>query len=411
MLIRFQVANHRSIKEPVELSMVALDRDRPEARPQERLGESLVPIAALYGPNASGKSNVLSALVWLIDAVWRSLREWDDLIPVTPFAFAAGPQSVSSYELELTMDGVRFEYLLDIEPDKIAYEALFEYPEGRRRRVFERSGQTLTLQRGLGGLAGIKRLWTPRTLVLAYGSTFEGGVVSRFASEVALMAGAGWRSHYRPSMSTIGWFVPQQPTLFGDDQEATDRRLRALALLRLADRGIADVELVEDPIDITRGGVRRKQIQLAHQLTSGARGLPFADESEGTKSWFSLIGPVLAALEVGSVLVVDELDRSLHPALSATLLELFHSPETNPRGAQLLFTTHDTSLLAHLNRDEVWFTEKRADGSTRLGPLSDFASDRVRRSANLQAGYLSGRFGALPSIDDAPLLRALGLIG
>jgi hypothetical protein len=139
--------------------------------------------------------------------------------------------------------------------------------------------------------------------------------------------------------------------------------------------------------------------------------LDFNAESEGTRTWFRLIGPVLTALRDGGIVVFDELDGSLHPTLSAELLRIFHSPSLNPRGAQLIFTSHDTSLLNHLNRDEVWLTEKSETGATRLGALAEFAGERVRRSQNLESAYLHGRFGALPQIDQAVLLRALRLIG
>lgn len=139
--------------------------------------------------------------------------------------------------------------------------------------------------------------------------------------------------------------------------------------------------------------------------------LDFHLESEGTRAWFQLIGPVLSALRSGSLLLFDELDASIHPTLSAQLIKLFQSRATNPRGAQLVFTSHDTSLLNHLNRDEVWLTEKAEDGSTRLGALAEFAGERVRKSMNLETAYLHGRFGALPDIDQTELLRALGLIG
>jgi len=120
---------------------------------------------------------------------------------------------------------------------------------------------------------------------------------------------------------------------------------------------------------------------------------------------------VLNALKAGSLLLFDELDASLHPTLSMQLIRLFHDPATNPAGAQLVFTSHDTSLLNHLNRDEVWLTEKTENGATRLGALAEFAGERVRRSQNLEKAYLHGRFGALPEIDRTELLRALGLIG
>lgn len=141
--------------------------------------------------------------------------------------------------------------------------------------------------------------------------------------------------------------------------------------------------------------------------------MPFdlAAESAGTRTWFDIIGPVLNALKAGSLLLFDELDASLHPTLSMQLIRLFHDPATNPAGAQLVFTSHDTSLLNRLNRDEVWLTEKTENGATRLGALAEFAGERVRRSQNLEKAYLHGRFGALPEIDRTELLRALGLIG
>src|SRR5690606_6888698 len=103
---------------------------------------------------------------------------------------------------------------------------------------------------------------------------------------------------------------------------------------------------------------------------------------EGTRTWFRLIGPVLRVLRTGQTLLFDEIDASLHPRLSARLLELFQDPETNPRGAQLIFTTHDTSLLNHLNRDEVWLTEKAPGGYTELTALAEYGGDKVRRSLN-----------------------------
>jgi len=425
MLIRFQTSNFRSVSEPVELSMVAIDRNRPEARAQPALGESLLPLAAIYGPNASGKTNVLGALVWLVDAVESSLRTWEDNIPVDPFAFASPAARTTEFELELILNGVRFEYDLEVAADGIQYEALFEYPQRRRRRVFEREGQTLTLQRGLGGLTGITRLWTPMTLMLSYGSTFQGATVSQFARAVDAIQYMGrfpvpdsrfgrpghsvWRGR---ATATTDLFDYKQPTLFDEADNDRYARIRALQMLRMADPYIEDVRFVEMTNSPTAGKTRRpKTMQLVHSVTGEQQPLDFANESAGTQAWFTLVGPALAALRTGSPLIVDELDASLHPKLSAKLLTLFANPQTNPRGAQLIVTTHDTSLLAYLNRDEVWFTEKQTDGSTRLGPLTDFASDRVRRSVNLEAGYLAGRFGALPDLDDHALLRALDLIG
>ena len=140
--------------------------------------------------------------------------------------------------------------------------------------------------------------------------------------------------------------------------------------------------------------------------------IPFdlADESAGTQTWFRLIGPMLSALRGGEILLFDEIDASLHPRLSTRLLELFQDPDTNPFGAQLIFTTHDTSLLNSLNRDEVWLTEKGGNGATTLTALAEYGGDKVRRSLNLEKAYLQGRFGAVPELDQFTLRRALGLV-
>ncbi|MFI6297571.1 ATP/GTP-binding protein [Nonomuraea sp. NPDC050790] len=416
MLIRFSAANYRSISEPVELSMVAIDRDREEARPVSPLGESLLPIAAIYGPNASGKSNVIDALVWLRNAVRHSLRVWEDEIPIEPFAFGEGPVSPSSLSVEIAIKGVRFEYLLELDSEHVAYEGLFHYPEKKRRRIFEREDSELKLQRGLGGLSGTRELMTQRTLALAVARRFDEPLVTDFAAHFMSMHVLGQTSRRRVDglldggfpVSTLRWF--EQP----GEQDATsapDRDL-ALSLLRLADLGIEDV-VIDDEESYSDSDARRgyRRFRLLHRTQNEVLPFEWRAESQGTRTWFELIGPVLTALRAGTVVLFDELDASLHPTLSAELLRIFHSPVTNPHGAQLVFTSHDASLLNSLNRDEVWLTEKHLDGSTRLGALSDFAGERVRKSQNLENAYLHGRFGALPQVDQSALLRALGLIG
>ncbi|GAB3277049.1 ATP-binding protein [Actinocorallia lasiicapitis] len=422
MLIRFEVANHRSIREAVELSMVAIDHERDAARAAPMIGESLLPVAAIYGPNASGKSNVVSALAWLSSAVRRSVRFWEDEIPVDPFAFGGGPSSSSDFVIEFLVDGVRCEYVVEVDRERIVYEGLFHYPEKKRRRVFERVESELTLQRGLGGLAGVRKLLTDRTLVLAAARRFGEPLVTDFANKLMNIQIFGRLPRhnsraYQPmrySFTEALFEQEDQIQLFGDEEldvQFTGSRQQALSLLRLADMGIEDVVIDRVEVVVGTETMERRRVRLLHKTSAESAPLDMSAESEGTRTWFQLIGPVLSALRQGSVVLCDELDASLHPTLSAELLRIFHSPVTNPLGAQLIFTSHDTSLLNHLNRDEVWLTEKRDDGSTRLGGLAEFAGERVRKSQNLENAYLHGRFGALPQVDQADLLRALGLIG
>lgn len=410
MLLRFEVANHRSVLEPVELSMIAVDEDRPAARRFALLTERVLAIAGIYGPNASGKSNVVEALAWLSAAVRNSLRAWDKVIPREPFKFGDGPNAPSAYEVEMVVGGVRFSYRVEVDDAEVLFEGLYSYPERRRRVLFEREGLEISFRRGLGSLAGTRELLTPATLALSAAMRFDEPEVEPFARQLA-----GIQDHGR--QRAANWNRSEIPgereeltlTLF-DDQGIS--KGQALALLRFADLGIDDVRLVEsdgrDGWLYALGETRRPQ--LTHRVQNQELLFELFEESAGTQTWFELIGPTLSALSAGRVLLVDEIDASLHPRLSARLLELFQDPATNPNGAQLIFTTHDTSLLNFLNRDEVWLTEKNAGGATTLTALAEYGGDKVRRSLNLERAYLQGRFGAVPELDQFRLRRALGLM-
>jgi hypothetical protein len=402
VLIRFEVSNFRSIRHPVELSMVAVDEDRPAARHVPNLNASLLPVAAVYGPNASGKSNVLAAIDWLRDAVRDSLRFWDDGIPLQPFAFAHNEATTAEFTLESVIGGVRFEYVVELDTKAVRYEALFHYPEKKRRRVFEREGSALRLQRGLGSLSGTRELLTERTLALSIARRFDEPLVSGFSRELLGGETLGNQSLVRKPSRYLNWIRHWL------DVPVTAERAEAVAMLRMADLGIDDIMIDHHVGD---DGQESRKVSLVHRTATGRVPLDFMDESEGTRTWFAMIGPILTALRTGTLVIFDELDASLHPTLSAQLIRLFQDPATNPQGAQLIFSSHDTSLLNHLNRDEVWLTEKLEDGATRLGALAEFAGERVRRSQNLEKAYLHGRFGALPDVDRTEMLRALGLVG
>jgi hypothetical protein len=430
MLLRFEASNYRSILEPVELSMIAVDEDRPSARGFDLLSERVLSIAGVYGPNASGKSNVVEALAWLSAAVGRSLRAWDEFIPREPFRFGRGPEMPSTYEVEMVVEGVRYAYRVDVSDSAVLYEGLYSYPERRRRVLFERDGLEIRFRRGLGSIAGTRELLTPTTLALSAAMRFGEPEVQPFGRYLAGIRVLGVRRRAAwlgplgvgaPGISSTERLFDErrsstQPALFDDFELASSNpRESALALLRFADLGIGDVQVIEDEDDDARVStpVRReprRQLRLMHRVADQELPFDFAEESAGTRTWFALIGPILSALRSGRILLFDEIDASLHPRLSARLLELFQDPETNPYGAQLIFTTHDTSLLNQLNRDEVWLTEKGDSGATTLTALAEYGGDKVRRSLNLEKAYLQGRFGAVPELDQFMLRRVLGLV-
>jgi hypothetical protein len=152
------------------------------------------------------------------------------------------------------------------------------------------------------------------------------------------------------------------------------------------------------------GELKRLALALTHKgSTQAGVALEEHNESHGTLAFLGLLGPVLRAIGSGGTVCVDELDASLHPLLALKVVSLFNDPKLNPRGAQIIFTTHDTNLLdkASLRRDQIWFTEKDAEGSTHLYPLTDF---KPRKNENLEHGYLQGRYGAVPFIGSTDFL-------
>jgi AAA15 family ATPase/GTPase len=171
-------------------------------------------------------------------------------------------------------------------------------------------------------------------------------------------------------------------------------------LLQVADIGIVDLRAEKNETDNTV----RHSIYLKHKSEFENAWLPLREESHGTRTFFNIALPMLQAFQEGGVLLVDELERSLHPSLARQIIRQFNDPSANPKNAQIIFTTHDTNLLgttlgeAALRRDQVWLTEKDGEGATVLYPLTDY---KPRKAENLERGYLQGRYGAIPFLSAA----------
>ncbi|XVV17381.1 AAA family ATPase [Actinoplanes sp. CA-131856] len=390
MLRSFQVGNHRSLRAEQELLLM----------PSYAGAGPVVPVAAAFGSNASGKSNLLDSLRWMQNAVLRSYRFWEPEsgVPRTPFKLdpAAGQQP-SGYAVDLIVDGVQFVYGFSVTGEAVTEEWLHTYPHGRERVIFSREGQSVKLGSTVPERRG------------------RAEVLKSLLRENALLLSTAVQANQEEVLPVYRWFRDGLRVLETRRSWArtagvmTDRFLDAMRrypefveLIKVADVGITGVEAVPatDPGRLLRDrlqdGTPQQEVSFVHG--DGDVRLGMEDQSDGTLAWADLVIAALSAVEVGAVLAIDEIDASLHPRLTARLIELFRSAEVNPRGAQLIFTSHDATLLGTslggevLKRDEIWFVEKE-DNASRLYPLSDF---HPRKGENWERRYLAGSYGAVP---------------
>ena len=262
MLLRFRVSNHRSILEPVELSMIAVDEDRAATRGFDSLPERVLTVAGIYGPNASGKSNVLEAMAWLSMAVATSLRGWEDYIPRDAHRFGRGPDSPTEFELDLVADGVRFVYRLEVDDSVVLSERLDSYPERRRRNLFTRDKQEIDFRRDLGGVRGIRELLTPTTLALSAARRVGSSVFGSVGQVLGRMGILGIRRRRLLRLGVAGLMDSTTRLLLGgaevaeasetplvgtpDGRSAATNPSLVMDLLRFADPGIDDFVTIEE---------------------------------------------------------------------------------------------------------------------------------------------------------------------
>jgi hypothetical protein len=404
MLLSFRTANVLSIRDEQTLSFVATELNDGSALPTKIREEgklvSAVPVIGIYGANASGKTKVLEALIAMRMAVLRSVDWFSERDPVrrTPFLLDAElARDPSFFEVDLEIGGTKYTYGFELDDERVRGEWLHAYPKGRRQVWFDRGDDGDITFPG-EGLRGDKQDLARRTrrdsLFLTVAATLN---------HQQLFPVFQW---FRDKL----WFiVPESPDreqrqLWAKREVIRDPvfRDRLTRLLRVADLGITDIEVVHGTED---------EIRFLHKAQGNDIPLEFNTESLGTRSWFALAAALLKALEGGAVVLVDELDASLHPVMCAEAVRIFRDREANTHGAQLLFTTHDLTLLRTLigggrilDRDSIWLTEKDSGGATILYPLTGFHPP-PRPDDNIFRKYLLGKYGGLPRVFPGHLAR------
>ena len=415
MLIEFAAENFRSIRDEQRLSLVASTAGEHEATHVMTTadGERVLRAAAVFGANASGKSNLLLAMHAMRRVVLGSGRRTvgDAVEEADPFLLdAESAERPTTFEVLFVQHGVRYQYGFSVTRESVEGEWLYAFPNGRSQLWFSREAKSSGGSAFRFGekLMGPKRVFEDATRDNAlYLST-----AVQLNSE-ALKPVFEW---FRDSVVVTGssapfvWLFEPGSGETLDRCETPEERDRIVALLQAADLGIE--EIVVDTVDIGFEEVRsmlpqdvqqqfpsdRKRVRFRHRGAS-PESEPFElwRESGGTQRLFETAGRLLDVLENGRVLVVDELGANLHPLMLEAVVGLFTNPEVNTSGAQLVFTTHDTNLLDQklLRRDQFWLTDKDDGGATTLTPLTDF---RPRKGVEpLETNYLRGRYGGVPS--------------
>jgi hypothetical protein len=395
VLRSFRVANHRSIRDEQELVLL----------PAYGGPGDVVPVAAIFGANAAGKSTVLDALGFLQRVVRDSYRQWEpgSGVPRTPFLLEPRRSlEPSTYAVDVVIDSVRYVYGISIDDERVRDEWLYRYPHRRKQVVFERDDEQIRLGSTVADYRGRQR----------YLNEFTRENASALGSAAMIdLAEVGpvyewFRRHLNVQMHPGSSPTAMARILTALDDEAHKARL--LELLRAADLGITDIQVEQESLRRHHMVVPGPGLFFVHGQSGVA--LEARDQSAGTLAWLGLLAAALCTLDDGGVLCVDEIDASLHPRLTARLVSMFKDEQANPNSAQLIFTTHDASLLGTslggevLARDEVWFVEKDRDGATTLFPLTDF---KPRQHENTERRYLGGSYGAVPVVSDEDLRDAL----
>lgn len=415
MLIEFRVKNFRSLRDEQVLSLVASKdntlQDTHTLASDLNTVPRLLRSAVIYGANASGKSNLLKALQYMRGVVLESATviQPDQVYSIQPFRLdTVSASQPSEFEVTFALGSVRYQYGFTMTAQRIINEYLLVYKSAKPQRWFERWYDSETgkdVYEFGPGMKGSKALWE--------GATRSNSLFLSMAVQLnsdSLRPVFDWFSSSLVIFNEHNKLNPQTSLQM---LKNSGGRKQICDFLSAADISISDIELVTQKVpdqtvhfDLTAGKteirneeVEKQQLRFSHVTPHGKAVFDLMDESGGTRNLLFLAGPVLEILQKGLTLVIDELDTSLHTLLVRELVHLFHQPDINTGGAQLVFTTHDTSLLDApdlFRRDQIWFVEKDQDQASTLVSLSEFSP---RKNEALERGYLMGRYGGIPFLN------------
>ena len=424
MLIEFSVENFRSFKDLTVFSMVAAPKLKsrdPDVDERNLIrvedGPVLLSAAAIYGANASGKSTLVSAFERMEQFVLQSAQHTKQTgnIPVeSHWLSSASKGEPTRFELVFRVEEKQYRYGFRATTERVVEEWLYWVPTTKEALLFHRSMDEYHLGREFREGRGLTKKTRPNALLLSVAAQFNGPISTRITTWFwdRLNVFSGLHPEHLAPYTLERYFEGEYKEQIWD-------------LVRRLDLGIVELrfkasdftgdalptnmpdhirKMIEDnkPDTVTIGEL----ISVHPKFDSegqcvGEEEFPFGSESDGTQKLFALAGMLVKTLAEGGIFVVDALDSRLHPMMTRSLVSLFCSRETNPKGAQLVFTTQNTNMLDNtlLRRDQIWFTEKDRQGASHLYSLAEF-KEPVRNDANYERNYIKGRYGAVPFLGD-----------
>lgn len=427
MLIEFRFKNYRSFRDEAVLSMEAtgLGAFKSCLIPLSSTVK-LLPAIAIYGKNGGGKSNVIRAFWLAVQFIRNAQRTQHEraVVPVNPFALNDySKDQPTEFAFEYISSGVKYWYGFTATREKIFSEYLYHAPKGQKALIFERNGQNFSFSEEKSKRSLIGEIVAENQLFFSVACTMN---------DISCVAAMRWFRN-EVFFSRDYSDIPQQLIEYSENPNM----LKAIAdYAKAADLGITDMQFEFNSNDIqndedfpdnipekikaalvrfkhdlsetsSNGEVHLKMGEVSakashqgenHNGQKESYSLELSDESDGTRKLMALAPAIESALHTGGILLVDELERELHPMLADYIIAKFQSKTTNPKGAQIVFTTHNTELmnLELLRKDQLYFVDKRdKDGVSELYTISEFST---RTTENIRKGYLVGKYGAIPDI-------------
>ncbi len=431
MIVDFSAKNYLSIQNEITLSFLANKKNDSHDLlivPVEKGRYHLHSFSALYGPNASGKSNIIKALSELRRFVLYS-HKLDLDIPIPAYKpFRLNKSMIgkpTKFELEFLVENIRYVYMVEFDQKEILEEELNFFPEGKIANLFKRA-KGAPIKFGTyfkGEKKSLETFLLPNRLFLSLAANSQNDLlkpVYRFFMN-------GIDIHVRMDSS----HTPFHNTTIELRNKGVKFQKLLSIILKAADLNVKDVKLVEDQDISSKIEVPKDMpIELKNRIMNDLRYKPYIghpvynneeetneieyfdledEESTGTFKMYDIAGEVLKALRNGTVLIIDEFNSGLHPLLNKFLVELFINPKINRYNAQLFISTHDTCVLdlKRLRREQIWFTEKDTKGATQLFSLDEYDKNLIRDYSSYGKNYLEGRFRAVPAPNFSDLLEGL----